>query len=120
MGRILTITSSRDAATGVKKRAFNKELSIGTNAIKFISLAIFAILAIIYLTQSTAGANRSIDVTDLNNKTKDLEVRKERLEVEKSRLESLGEIDATIENKPLTPVTSVDHIDEANRVAILN
>lgn len=120
MGRILTITNSRETSSGVKKRAFNKELSIGTNAIKFISLAIFAVLAIVYLTQSTAGANRSLDVTELNNKSKELEVRKERLEVEKSRLESLSEIDAGIEKQPLTPVTSVNHVNEPNRVALVN
>lgn len=118
MGRILTITNSRETAIGVKKRAFKKDIKIGTNAIKFISIAIFAILALVYLTQSTAGANRSIDVGKLTDEAQTLTEQKERLEVEKARLNSLGAIDAGIEKQPLTPVTSVDHVD-ANRAVAL-
>jgi hypothetical protein len=119
VGRILTITGSRETSVGVKKRAIKKEIKIGSTAIKFISIAIFAILAIVYLTQSTAGANRSIEIRDLTSKSTDLELQKEQLEVEKARLNSLNQIDANIEKQPMTPVTSVDYLNEANRAVAL-
>jgi exosome complex RNA-binding protein Rrp42 (RNase PH superfamily) len=119
MGRILTITNSRDTSIGIKKRAIKKELTIGSTTIKFVSIAIFAVLALVYLTQSTAGANRSLEVRDLTNKTSDLQLRKEQLEVEKARLNSLNQIDASIEKPSLTPVTAVDHLNEANRTVAL-
>ena len=71
------------------------------------------------MTQSTAGANRSLEVRDLTNQMSDLQLKKEQLEVEKARLNSLGQIDANIEKPALTPVTSVDHINEANRTVAL-
>lgn len=119
MGRILTITNSSETSSGVKKRSIKKDLSIGSTAIKFISIAIFAILALVYLTQSTAGANRSLEVRDLTNQMNDLQLKKEQLEVEKARLNSLNQIDANIEKSPLTPVTSVDHLNEGNRTVAL-
>lgn len=110
MGRIYTVTNSNSNKIGKKKKTVGREIVIGPNAIKFVAVGIFAILAIVYLTQSTAGANRSVKVRDLESKKAQLQLEKERLESEQTRLRSLREIDNGIE-KPETvmePVSSIN------------
>lgn len=114
MGRMLTITNSGEAALGVKKKAINREIVIGPTAIKFITLAIFAILAIVYLTQATEGANRSIKVRNINDSKAELELKRERLEVEKVRLQSLQQIDQNIEKPSMEPISRVEHLKHDN------
>ena len=118
MGRPLTITNSHDASLGVRKKAIKREIVIGPTAIKFITLAIFAVLALVYLTQATEGANRSLKVREVNETKAELELKRERLEVEKVRLQSLQQIDQNIQkpvdqNAPqatLEPISSVEHL----------
>jgi len=112
VGRVLTITNSSHNIAGVRKKTIGREIVIGPNAIKFVAISIFAILAIVYLTQSTSGANRSVKVQDLDDKKTQLQMQKERLEVEQTRLKSLKEIDSTVENEKntLEPASNVDNI----------
>ena len=108
MGRVLTMTNSNSSATGARKKTIGREIVIGPNAIKFVSIAIFAILALVYLAQSTAGANRSVTVRDLSDKKAQLQLEQERLEVEQTRLKSLKEIDGGVEKPVLEPVATIN------------
>ena len=110
MGRILTITNSEENQSNYRKRAISREIVVGPNTIKFITIAIFAILAIVFLSQSTAGANRSVKVRQLTDEKSNLELTKERLEVESSRLQSLSEVDKNITKPSLEPVGEVGHL----------
>jgi hypothetical protein len=106
LGRILTITNQGHNTAGVRKKTVGREITIGPNAIKFVAIGIFAILAIVYLTQSTSGANRSIKVRDLSDKKSQLQMEKERLEVEQTRLKSLKEIDNNVDKNALIMPTN--------------
>lgn len=108
MGRVLTMTNSNSTAIGARKKTIGREIVIGPNAIKFVSIAIFAILALVYLAQSTAGANRSVKVRDLSDKKAQLHLEQERLEVEQTRLKSLKEIDSGVEKPTLEPVAVIN------------
>ena len=118
MGRLLTITNS-DKDSNYKKSTIKREIIIGPNAIKFVTIAIFAILAIVYLSQSTAGANRSVKIRELTEKKEDLELKKERLEVEKYRLESLGEIENNIQKPVMEPTSKVEHVEQSGNSLVL-
>ena len=107
MGRVLTMTNSNSMTTGVRKKTIGREIVIGPNAIKFVAIAIFAILALVYLAQSTAGANRSVKVRDLSDKKAQLQLEQERLEVEQTRLKSLKEIESGVDKPALEPVGAV-------------
>ncbi len=112
MGRIYAVTNSNSNVIGKKKKTVGREITIGPNAIKFVAVAIFAVLAVVYLTQSTAGANRGVKVQDLDNKKAELQLEKERLESEQTRLRSLKQIDGGIEkDKAMEPISSVEHLE---------
>jgi len=110
VGRVMAITNSNSSISGVRKKTIGREIIIGPTAIKFITVAIFAILAMVYLAQSTAGANRSVKVRDLEERSGQLKLEQERLEVEQTRLKSLKEIDSGTEKNIMEPVTSVQHL----------
>lgn len=110
MGRALAFTRSNSNIRGDRKKTIGREIVIGPTAIKFISVSIFAILAMVYLVQSTAGANRSVRVRDLEERSGQLKLEQERLEVEQTRLKSLKEIDSVIEKNIMEPVTAVQNL----------
>ncbi|MEI8143243.1 MAG: hypothetical protein WCG48_01335 [Candidatus Berkelbacteria bacterium] len=108
MGRILTFTNSNNNDLGQKKRSIDKAIVIGPNAIKFITIAIFAILAIVYLTQSTAGAARGAKFSNLEGSKEQLVLEQERLEAEQTRLRALKEIDTDVSKAPLEVYKGVE------------
>jgi len=110
VGRILTVTNSNSTVLGRRKKTIGRQIVIGSNAIKFITITIIAILAIVYLNQSTAGANRSIKIRDLEQGKSQLMLERERLEAEQTRLKSLKEIDSGIEKPVLESGAQVNHI----------
>ena len=114
------IPNTNDYQPGVRKRAIKREIIIGPTAIKFVTIAIVAVLFIIYLTQSTANASRSIKVQEITNKKNNYEEIETRLEDEKTRLESLDRINKETEKVQMEPVSQVDHLQVGSNVLARN
>lgn len=117
MGRDFVFTNSNNNQLGNKKRTIGKKFLIGPKASRFIAVVLFAALGIIYLTQSTQGADRSYKVRDLTSEKTQLLEQRDRLKIEESRLESLNEINKSINPEPapveeskLEPVTKVNYL----------
>lgn len=108
MGRIFTATNSNRLGLGEKKSSIERSIVIGPNAIKFITIAIFAVLGVVYLTQSTAGAERGVKFRNLQTEKEQLVLEQERLESEQTRLRALKEIDAGIERQPMEMYDGVE------------
>ena len=113
MGRSFVITNSNNNNAGVKKKTVGRQIVIGPNAIKFVTLTIIAVLGIVYLSQSTAGASRSLKIRDIEGKKSELILQKERLETEQTRLKALREIDNGVDKNTLEPVSSVGHLQDS-------
>lgn len=111
MQRVVSISASNRNILGRRNKTVGREITIGPNAIKFVTIAIFAVLAIVYLTQSTSGANRGIKIRDLQDKESQITLEKERLEVEQTRLQSLQEIDNGTEKNVMESVTEVGRVN---------
>ena len=114
MGRDFIYTNSTSSDLGAKKRTVGRRFFIGPKAMRFVAIAIFASLGILYLTQSTQGADRSYKVRDLTNQKADLTEQRDRLEIEQSRLKSLNEID-----KAVTPVETQAQMQQTTSVQYL-
>lgn len=109
MGRNFIITNRNTAKLGQRKKTVKREIVVGVNAIRFIALTIVAVLAVVYLSQSTAGASRSVKIRDFESQKNDLTLEKERLESEQTRLKSLREIDNNLDKTNLEQVTNIEH-----------
>lgn len=114
MSKMLLVTHSNNFERGIKKRAIKRELRIGPNAIKFVTIAIVAILLIVYLTQSTANASRSIKIRETSDQKSNYQEIEKRLEDEKTRLESLNRINSETPKVEMEPVSQVDHINNTS------
>lgn len=110
MGRNFVVTRGKVSGYGKKKRTVGRSVEIGPNALKFISLAIVAVLAIVYLGQSTAGASRGLRVGELQTTKDNLTLEEERLQAEQTRLRALQQIDTSVVNQSMEPVSSVNHV----------
>ena len=103
MGRDFVVTNSNTSSIGTKKRTIGRKFLIGPKAARFIAIIIFGALGLLYLTQSTQGADRSYKLRDLSAQKSQLSEQRDRLKVEESRLQSLNEID-----KSLTPAPAAE------------
>ncbi|MDO8444129.1 MAG: hypothetical protein Q7S80_01325 [bacterium] len=111
MGRNFIVTRSRRTESGRKKKTISKSIVIGPGAIKFVTLTAIAVLAIVYLSQSTAGASRSIEVRDIQTTKNNLSLEQERLQAEQTRLKSLQQIDNGTQKTVMEPVTNVNYVN---------
>ncbi len=114
------VVTSYGKGDNKRKKTVSKEIVIGPVAIKFITIIIVAVLAVVYLSQSTAGAGRSIKMRDIESKKTELNLEKERLEAEQTRLKALKEIDNGVEKQVMEPISQVDHIDNNSNIANSN
>lgn len=117
MGRDFIVTNSQTTEIGSKKRTIGRRILIGPKAARFIAVIIFGALGLLYLTQSTEGADRSYKLRDLTSEKSKLLEERDRLKIEESRLESLNEIDkalnpppAQTEENKMQPTSQVNYL----------
>jgi len=101
LSRDFIYTNSNSVKSDVKRKTVKREIVIGPKAIKFIALFVIAILSVVYLSQSTAGAGRSVEIRDIHETKASLILEQERMEAEQTRLRALREIDLDIERQNL-------------------
>jgi len=117
MGRDFVVTNSNSSDIGAKKRTVGRRFSIGPKAARFIAVIIFGSLGLLYLTQSTQGADRSYKIRELTSEKSQLSEERDRLKIEESRLESLNEIDKALNPPPV--VTEENKMQQTNQINYL-
>lgn len=117
MGRIYVANYSNSQELGVKKRTLPRQITIGPTTIKFAAIIIFAALGIIYLTQSTRGANLSVELRTLNNQQDELNKKIERLNAEGARLKALDNVYSETSNLQMQPGTQINYLPSNQPVA---
>lgn len=110
MGRMYVTSYSSRQELGVKKRTLPRQITLGPTALKFIAVVIFAALGIIYLTQSTRGANLSVEVRTLDSQQEELNQKIDRLNAEGSRLKALDNVYTETSNMQMQPATSINYL----------
>lgn len=121
MGRDFILTNSNISTIGAKKRTVSRKFFIGPKASRFIAVIIFGALGMLYLTQSTQGADRSYKYRELTGQQSALEDQRDRLQIEASRLQSLNEIDKSVNPQPVAPAQmqasgQVNYLSSTNSV----
>lgn len=88
----MLITKSNSVKLGIRKRTLNRMVKIGPLSLKFITLIIFAAIALFYLAQTTQSATTNYKVRELKLQKESLLQENQRLAIEAVRLQSLKEI----------------------------
>jgi hypothetical protein len=110
LGRGYIVTNSNSIDPGMKKKTVGRNVLVGPTTIKFVTIIIIAVLSVVYLSQSTAGASRSLKIRDIEGTKTNLLLEKERLETEQTRLKSLQSIDSNVDKAGVETVSNVQYL----------
>lgn len=77
---------------GFRKRTVKKEVRIGPISLKFLTVALIAVGALLYLAQSSQSSSQKYQLMQLAGQKKEVEAKSKDLEIEAARLKSLNEI----------------------------
>jgi hypothetical protein len=109
MGRFFTLTNSRNSFNGFeRKRTINVKKGAGPVSLKFITIAILAVLTLLYLAQANRSATKGYSLKSLDEEKTKIEAQNERLEVEAARLKTLKEIQDRTKDSGMVPVDTVN------------
>jgi cell division protein FtsL len=117
MGRMYVLSYGKTQVSGIKKRTLPREITIGPTAIKFVAIIIFAALGVIYLTQSTRGANLSVELGNLDSEQQELQQKIERLNAEGARLKALDNVYSQTGNMQMEPASKINYLPADQQVA---
>jgi cell division protein FtsL len=117
MGRMYVTSYSNRQELGVKKRTMPRQVTLGPTALKFIAVIIFAALGIIYLTQSTRGANLSVESRTLDSQQAELSQKIDRLNAEGARLKALDNVYTETTNMQMQPAGQINYLPGSQPVA---
>ncbi len=117
MGRLLTLTRSDTVEFGVRKQAFNPQVKIGKRSLGFISIVLFLVLGLFYMTQANQIATKGYQIRELEErKSQDL-ANQERLKTEAARLRSIKEIQNNAGASQMVPATEINYVSPDKSVA---
>ncbi len=89
---------------GFRKKTVRRELKIGPISLKFITIALLAVAALFYLTQSAQSSTFKYQIMELEDQKSNVQADISQLEVESARLKSLNEIKNSSQVMGLEPV----------------
>lgn len=100
----LNITGHNTSTPGVRKRTLSQVIHLGPLSLRFITLVIFAAIALFYLAQTTQSATNTYNIRALDQERAKLRNEYERLQVEALRLKALNEIKNSTQDLGLEPI----------------
>lgn len=110
MARFFTLTNQNKKFNGFeRRRTINTKKGAGPVTLKFVTIAVLAILTLLYLAQANRSATKGFSLKALDEEKVKLEAQNERLEVEAARQKSLKEIEAKTQNLGMVPVDKVEY-----------
>lgn len=88
----MLIPQSTTWEPGFRKRTIKKEIKIGPISLKFLTVTLITVGALLYLAQSSQSSSEKYQLMQLGNQKKEAEAKSNDLEIEAARLKSLNEI----------------------------
>lgn len=108
----MLITRNNSWQRGMRKRTIKKELKLGPMSIKFVTIALMAIVGCFYLSQSAQASSQKYQIMQVSGQKQELEAKTKDLEVEAARLKSLDTIKKTAQNDNFEPIgTNLIYLD---------
>lgn len=102
----MLITRTNNWESGYRQRTIKKEFKVGPLSLKFITITLIAVGAMIYLAQSAQSSAQKYQIMQLNSTQQNLVAQGKDLEVQAARLKSLNEIKNSSVNSGLVSDTS--------------
>ena len=100
----INFTNRSTVAQGIRKRTIAQVLHVGPLSLRFITLLLFASVALFYLAQTTQSATQSYDIEALSRDKEKLEKNLNDLKTTELRLRALNELKASAVEQGLVPI----------------
>ena len=98
----VNLRPSRSTASGLKLGA--------SLSFRFIGFVLLALLALLYIAQSSQGATKRVELQSLHTQTDELVNQQDQLRLEALRLQSLDAISQSASTLGLESVSGVEHL----------
>ncbi|OIP23306.1 hypothetical protein COX95_04120 [bacterium CG_4_10_14_0_2_um_filter_33_32] len=117
MGRLLTITRSEVTEFGIRKSAYMPQVKVGKRSLGFITIVLFLVLSLFYLTQANQIATKGYQIRELELKKAQALEKQESLKIEAARLRSIKEIQNSASSSQMVPASEINYIFPDKSVA---
>lgn len=107
----MIVTRAHPGIWGIRRRTIDKDVKLGPISLRFVTIAILAIIALFYLIQASQGESGRLRANELIREKEKLELQMKRLELESLRLRSLNELQKN--SSFLEPVKELNFLPEA-------
>ncbi len=104
------VTYSSSTFSSRTSRTSGKFAKAGFVSARFVGLLILAVLALLYIAQSSQGATKRIEVQSLRTKADELVTDEGQLKLEVQRLQSLDSVSQAAGQLNLEPVNEVEYL----------
>ena len=89
----MLITRNNNWDGSYRKKTISSNFKIGPVSLKFITIALIAVAALFYLSQSTQASTFKYSIMDLEEQKDKIQTDVKQLELESARLKSLNQIE---------------------------
>lgn len=105
-----------------ERRKFSKNYKrtfrVGKVSLGFITLVLFFVATLLFLSQSNKIAVRGYEISDLENRINELSEKNDKLKLEAAKLQSVSATQENILKDGMVPVNQINYVSERTDVAL--
>jgi hypothetical protein len=109
MARFFTLTNSKKFNSFERRRTISVKKGAGPVSLKFFTIAVLAILTLLYLSVVNRSATKGYNLKALDEEMTKIERQNQGLEVEAARQKSIKEIESKTKDLGMVPADSVNY-----------
>ncbi|PIU01396.1 hypothetical protein COT68_03435 [bacterium (Candidatus Torokbacteria) CG09_land_8_20_14_0_10_42_11] len=119
MARFLTLASSGEIQRGKRKKTLRRKVKIGPVALCFVTILLFCLVSLFYLTQGNQVATKGYEIKDLENKLNNLKEENRKLELEAAGLQSVRNVEEGAKKLNMVPIEKMSYVTTSGTAVAL-
>ena len=121
MAGYLTITNSKTAKRGIRKRTVSKNLRIGPVTFVVTTVSIFALIGFLFLAQLFQTSTKGYEISALRDQVGDLKEENKKLEIKAAELRSFENVNESVEKFNMVKSNNVVYLKKVgSSVVVVN
>lgn len=99
-------------------RNYKRTFRVGKVSLGFVTLTLFFVATLLFLSQSNKIAVRGYEISDLENRINELGEKNDKLKLEATKLQSVSSTQININKDGMVPVNQINYVSEKTDVAM--
>ena len=97
---------------------YKKTFRVGKVSLGFVTLVMFFVATLLFLSQSNKIAVKGYEISDLDQKVSELKENNEKLKLEAAKLQSISAAEEKIDKSGMVPINQINYVSERTDVAL--